>query len=98
MPIPSAETQLVKAEIEAALLRQAFIELAVEFARRDRKGFEGAARSVRTVLDTFPVQKFVPPAQIEGSALDVKLLQQSGLRDALAAFDTAVRQVLKRLR
>jgi hypothetical protein len=98
MPIPSTETQLVKAEIEAALFRQAFIELAVEFARRDRKGFGGAAGSVRRVLVDFPIKKFVPPAQVEGSALDVKLLQESGLGDAIARFDTAVHQVLKRLR
>lgn len=98
MPIPSSETMLVKAEIEAAVFKQAFMELAVEFCRRDRNGFELAGTRVSEVLRNFPVSNFLPPAHVRETAAERELLQESGLRDAIASFDRARRQILNRTR
>lgn len=98
MPIPSSETQLVQAEIKAELFRKAFMELAVEFARRDRKGFMGAGHAVRNALEQMDLKNFLPPAHVQGSTLDIELLRQSGLRDALASYDSAINQLVKRIR
>lgn len=96
MAIPNAETRALKEEIEKALFKEAFIQLAVEFRRRDRKGFDIAALKVRRSLDNFPVAKFIPPAKVEASTVDLELLQQTGFTDALSSYDHAIRQIAHR--
>lgn len=97
MAIPSAETRALKEEIRADLFKQAFIQLAVEFRRRDRKGFEGAALSVRRKLENLSVKRIVPPAAVQAGAIDLKLLQERGLSDALTSYDDAIHQLRHRL-
>lgn len=98
MPIPNAETRALKEEIEKTLFKQAFIKLAVEFRRRDRKGFDIAALKVRRSLDELPISKFIPPAKVEASAIDLELLQQRGLENALSSYDHAIRQIANLVR
>lgn len=93
MTIPNAETRALKEEIEKTLFKKAFVQLAVEFRRRDRKGFDIAAIKVRRSLDDLPITKFIPPAKVEASAIDLKLLQERGFADALSSYDHAIHQI-----
>lgn len=96
MPIPTPETELAMKEIEAGLFRQAFVELALAFARRDPNGFALARHDVHAALLRVDVKKITPPPRITGSRVDIELVQENGLRLALEAYEKAVRDVVKR--
>ncbi|MFN3549251.1 MAG: hypothetical protein ACK4U0_17325 [Mesorhizobium sp.] len=97
MPIPDAETRALNEEIEKLVFRKAFIELAVVFARRDRKGFEGAARTVKAAVEQVSVKHVVPPGSVQAKTVDLELIHQQGLGNALMSYNTAVREILNRI-
>ncbi|KGF71175.1 hypothetical protein LL06_00860 [Hoeflea sp. BAL378] len=96
MPIPTPETELAMKEIEAGLFRQAFVELALAFARRDPRGFALARHDVHAALGSVDVKKITPRPRITGSRVDIELVQEQGLRRAFEAYEEAVREIVKR--
>ncbi|MFI3903747.1 hypothetical protein [Ochrobactrum sp. S1502_03] len=97
MPITSAETQLAKETILAAIFKEAFIEASVSFGRRDTKAFDILLRQLRDLADRIPARKLVETAALQAGATDVEELRKGAIRDAAFALNEAFQVAAKRV-
>lgn len=94
MPIPDAETRAIKEEIQKELMIEAIKKLAMALARRDRKLYLDTAKAVYIDALGFNVRRFFPPPSVQATAVDVKYLQETSLRDAVALLETTLNKAL----
>ncbi|MBN9044655.1 MAG: hypothetical protein J0H18_03180 [Rhizobiales bacterium] len=96
MPIQPIETELAKEMIRCALFREALIETAIGFRRRDPKGFDIMESRLKEIPARLNVRKTLQAVAAEAGALEFDVLQQEAIGVAFESLVQALRVAAKR--